>query len=158
VILHPRFFEDKFKRRARHELIPWAASLTRLPLIANGDLIGPEHAGALADRLRPACAIMLGRMAVARPWIFATWDVPSPVDLAAIWHTARHHLAEDFPPGPALRRLKMFTKYFAANFVFGHQFNVSILNAASLEDASRRAEEFFSGSPAMLTEPTLAGR
>jgi len=42
VILHPRFFEERFKRRARHELFPWAASLTRIPLIANGDVSGPD--------------------------------------------------------------------------------------------------------------------
>jgi tRNA-dihydrouridine synthase len=28
ITLHVRFFEDKFKRRARHELFQWATSLT----------------------------------------------------------------------------------------------------------------------------------
>jgi len=36
LIVHPRFFEDKFRRRAQLELLPWVATLTRLPLIANG--------------------------------------------------------------------------------------------------------------------------
>ena len=158
VILHPRFFEDKFKRRARLELIPWAVSLTRLPVIANGDLGGPEQVGEQAGHLRPASAIMLGRMAVARPWIFAAWDSPGQVDYAEVWRTMHRYIAEDFPPAVALRRLKMFTKYFAANFIFGHQFRVGVSNAPSLEEALNLANDFFSRGPATFAQPTITGR
>ena len=157
VILHPRLFEDKFKRRARMELIPWVASLTRLPLIANGDLGGPEQVAALADDLRPACAVMLGRMAIARPWVFAAWDGPVSVDVAATWHRMYDHVREDFIPAIALRRIQMFTKYYAANFMFGHQFYVDVSNAPSLEEILRRAESFFGGAPAQVTYPNVAG-
>lgn len=157
VILHTRFFEDKFKRRAQSELIPWAASLTRLPLIANGDLNGPEHVQALADQLQPATAIMLGRMAVARPWIFATWDQPTPVDLREIWLKMFQYIGEDFAPATALRRIKMFTKYFAANFQFGHSFYLKVANAPTWEEARERAVDFLSRSPALVQQPTLSG-
>jgi tRNA-dihydrouridine synthase len=157
LVLHPRFFEDKFKRRAHHELLPWVASLTRLPLIANGDLRGPEDVQARAESLRPACAVMLGRMAICRPWVFAQWERPAPVDFTAIWRTLFRYIVEDFPPAIALRRVKMFTKYFAANFAFGHSFYVSVFNAPSLAEARRRAEAFLSRSPATVAQPTLAG-
>ena len=150
VTLHPRFFEEKFRRRARMELIPWAASLTRLPLIANGDLGSPEQVRAQADHLRAACAVMLGRMAVTRPWIFAAWNGPVSVDLAAIWRKMFDYITEDFRPPIAIRRIQMFTKYFAANFAFGHQFNVEISNAPSLEEVLRRADDFFSRAPATV--------
>jgi tRNA-dihydrouridine synthase B len=156
IILNPRFFEEKNRRRARHELFPWAASLTRLPLIANGDLIGP---GSLqpAEHFQSVSAIMLGRMAVARPWVFATWDGAGSVDLAAIWHRMCEHVIEDFPPTTALRRLKMFTKYFASNFKFGHQFNVDLSQAPSLEEIQRRAGDFFSRAPVTVAVPNVAG-
>ena len=157
VTLHPRFFKDKFKRRARLELIPWAASLTRLPLIANGDLSGPEHVQAQAAHLQAACAVMLGRMAVVGPWIFAHWDRPAAVDYADIWRKMHRYIAEDFPPATALRRIKMFTKYFAANFAFGHQFRVDVSHAASLDEAQCRADEFFARAPATVGHPTVAG-
>lgn len=157
LVLHPRFFEDKFKRRARLELIPWVVSQTRLPVIANGDLAGPEHARALAEHLQPACAIMIGRMAVARPWIFATWNQAAPVDLADIWHRMARYIEEDFPPATAYRRLQMFTKYYAANFAFGHRFHVDVANAASLEEVRRRAAAFFARSPALVAAPLVAG-
>ncbi len=155
LTLHPRFFEDKFKRRARHELIPWATSLTQLPVIANGDLTGPQDVRTRFDSLRPAAGVMLGRMAIVRPWIFAAWDKPIVVDLSMIWRRMREYIIEDFPPDTALRRLKMFTKYFAHNFLFGHQFNVAISNAASLDDALNRANEFFARAPAVNPEPSI---
>ena len=157
VILHARFVEERFKRRARHELFPWAASLTRLPLIANGDLTGPETLKGRNDQIGSVSAIMLGRMAVVRPWIFATWDRPADVDLAAMWDRMCHYIMEDFPPALALRRLQMFTKYFAANFKFGHQFNVELARALSLQEIRQRAEAFFSRAPATVAQPTVAG-
>jgi tRNA-dihydrouridine synthase len=131
--------------------------LTRLPLIANGDLSGPESLSARATDFQPVSALMLGRMAVARPWIFATWDRVEPVDLGAIWCRMWDYVSEDFPPPLALRRLKMFTKYFATNFKFGHQFNVDLARAVSLEEIRRRAEAFFSRAPVTVAEPTVAG-
>lgn len=157
VILHPRFFEEKFGRRARHELFPWVASLTRLPLIANGDVSGPETLQGQAGHFQSVSAVMLGRMAVARPWIFANWDRPGSVDLAAIWNLMHQYVSEDFQPAVALRRLQMFTKYFAANFKFGHQFKVDLAHATSMDDIRQRAEDFFSRAPITVAQPTVAG-
>lgn len=156
ITLHPRFFEEKFKRRARLELIPWAVSLTRLPVIANGDLSGPEDVLAQEESLRPASAVMLGRMAIVRPWIFAAWDHPVNVDYGEIWRKMYQYIVEDFPPAVALRRIQMFTKYFATNFAFGHPFNIEVSNAKSLEEALGQANAFFSRSPAAFAHPTVA--
>ena len=157
VILHARFFEEKFKRRARHELFPWAASLTRLPLIANGDLSGPESLQGRDGHFQSVSAVMLGRMALARPWIFANWDQSRSVDLAAIWFMMHRYVTEDFRPAVALRRLQMFAKYFAANFKFGHQFKVDLSHATSLQEIQLRAEDFFSRNPVTVTQPNVAG-
>jgi tRNA-dihydrouridine synthase len=157
LILHARFFEDKFRRRVQHELFPWAASLTRLPLVANGDLVSPAAVTSLAEHLRPVAAIMIGRMAVARPWIFAAWDQPLTVDHAQVWGRFWEYCVEDFEPPVAIRRLKMFTKYFAVNFKFGHQFNSAVGSAPTLETARERAEEFLQRGPELVSEPVLAG-
>ena len=157
VILHPRFSEEKLTRRARHEFFPWAVSLTRLPLIANGDLTGVAMLRERVEHFQPVSAVMFGRMAIARPWIFSTWDRPGAVDLARIWNTMSQYVAEDFPPAAALRRLQMFTKYFAANFHFGHQFKVDLAGSTSLEEISQRAEAFFARSPLTVLQPTFAG-
>jgi tRNA-dihydrouridine synthase len=157
VTLHPRFFEDKFGRRARHETLAWASSLTRLPLIANGDLVNARQVESLAEQLKPACAIMIGRMAVVQPWLFAGWERPVAADHAAIWRKHIAYIREDFDPPVALRRAQMFAKYYSANFAFGHSFRVSIANAANLDEVIERAEAFFARSPAVLAHPMVAG-
>jgi tRNA-dihydrouridine synthase len=155
VILHPRFVEERFKRRARHELFPWAASLTRLPLIANGDITGPETLREHPEYFEPARAVMLGRMAVARPWLFSQWDQPDEVNIAAVWDKFFQYVSEDFPPAQALRRLQMFNGYFAVNFKFGHQFKVEMAQAASLPELHDRATAFFSRNPDRVPQPTI---
>jgi tRNA-dihydrouridine synthase B len=157
VTLHPRFFEDKYRRTARHHVVPWVASLTRLPLIANGDIRGRADALRQAEDLRPAAALMIGRMAIVQPWLFAAWDKAVPVDHADIWRRLCQHVKDDFAEPVALRRLQMFTKYFAANFAFGHAFNVRISQAPSLAAVEEIAGAFFAGSPAVLPEPTVSG-
>jgi tRNA-dihydrouridine synthase B len=157
LIVHPRFFEDKFRRRARVEYLPWIRSVTSLPLIANGDLNGPQEVQVRARHLEPACAVMIGRMAIARPWLFAAWEGELPVDAAAVWFRHLAYLVEDFPPLGALRRIKMFTKYYAANFAFGHSFRVGLNNTRSIAEAQAVATAFFEGSPALVPQPLVAG-
>lgn len=157
VIVHPRFFEDKFRRRARVEWLPWIRSVISLPMIANGDLNGPNEVWLRARHLEPACAVMIGRMAIARPWLFAAWDHGFPVDPAEVWIRHLGYLLEDFPPITALRRIKMFTKYYAANFAFGHQFRVGLNNARSIAEARGVATAFFERGPALVRQPLVAG-
>ncbi len=157
VTVHPRFFEDKFRRRARLELIPWVASLTRMPVIANGDLHGGDHVRRLGEPLRAARGVMIGRMAIVQPWVFAAWDGPVTVDYAEVWQRMFQFIVEDFPPATALRRVRMFTKYYAANFQFGHSFRVAVNNAASLEAAREWAEDFLGRAPVVVPDPNPAG-
>ena len=157
VILHPRFFEDKFKRRARHELYAWAASLTRLPLIANGDITGPGTIRESPALFEPTRGLMIGRMAVVRPWLFASWEKPVNADYAGTWNRLCDYVCEDFPPERALGRMKVFTKYYARNFRFGHGFDTAVQNAPTLEAARERAGAFLGASPALDAEPSLMG-
>ena len=157
VTVHPRFFEDKFRGRSRLELIPRVASLTRLPLIANGDLVSRAQVESCADQLRAAAAVMFGRLAVVRPWLFAAWDQPVAVDYAEIWRTMYRYITEDFSPSVAIRRIKMFTKYYAANFKFGHPFYIAVFNAPTLEAVQQLADNFFARSPVTVSSPNVAG-
>ena len=157
ITLHVRFFEDKFKRRARHELFQWATSLTTLPIIANGDITAPalvqQHAGLFAS----VSGLMIGRMAIARPWIFAGWRQPVEVDMGEVWRRLHGYVCEDFPPEKALRRIRLFSRYYARNYLFGHHFAVAIDNAPTLEAARERADAFFATRPDVLQEPSMQG-
>lgn len=157
LTLHVRFFEDKFKRRARHELFQWATSLTRLPIIANGDITSRELIDGNAALFSSVGGLMIGRMAIARPWTFAGWRQPVQVDHAEVWRRLYRYILEDFPPEPALRRIRLFSRYYARNFLFGHQFAVAVDNAPDVAEALRRADAFFATQPDLLPEPSLQG-
>lgn len=157
IVLHPRFAEDKFKRSARNEIYSRAASLTRVPLIASGDIVGPETVRENSDHLKSVSAIMIGRMAVARPWVFASWDQPMNVDYAEVWRRLFEYICEDFEPEVAISRVKIFTEYYARNFQFGHSFYTAVQNTPTLDAARERAEAFFESSPALNSKPSLMG-
>lgn len=157
ITLHTRFFEDKFKRRSRHELFAWATTLTKLPIIANGDITSPRTVGENQELFKSVSGFMIGRMAIARPWIFAAWNQPVEVDYAEVWRRLHGYICEDFQPEVAIKRIRLFTKYYARNFHFGHTFNTAIHNAPTPEAALERAEAFFAVPQPIHDEPTLMG-
>lgn len=157
VTVHPRFFEDKFKRRVRHEEFPWIVAQTRLPVIANGDLDSPAVVRAEAPRLEGAAALMIGRMAVARPWVFAAWDGPVAIDPRAVWMRMADELETDFAPPQALGRLRLFTRYYGRNFAFGHTLWRGVHNAADLLAARDAADRFFATDHPLVEHPSMQG-
>lgn len=158
LTLHPRFTEQKFKRSAHHALFAEVAATTRLPVIASGDILGREQAGALAARLAPAAGIMIGRMAAAQPWCFAKWHNPAlVVDYSDVWSRLCDYLAEDFPPDKALLRLQRLAPYFARNFHFGHTFFSKVDAAPDLATARARGAAFLAQSPEPATRVAVNG-
>lgn len=69
LALHGRTREDMYLNTARYELIKNVKELIHIPVIANGDIDSPEKAKYVLD-YTGADAIMIGRAAQGRPWIF----------------------------------------------------------------------------------------
>lgn len=158
LTLHPRFAEEKFKRSARHAIYADLAAVTRLPIIANGDITGLAYAHAHVGQLAPAAGIMVGRMAAAQPWFFAEWHHPGrTVNFLEVWGRLCDCIVEDFPVHQSLSRIKIIAPYFARNFLFGHTFYAMIQSAPDLETARGRADAFLLQSPEPATGVTLEG-
>ncbi|MDR2305492.1 MAG: tRNA-dihydrouridine synthase family protein [Treponema sp.] len=72
VTLHPRNASEKFKRRARWDYVGRLKQELSIPVVGNGDI---DSAEALAEKAgpqgSPCDAVMPGRAAVQKPWIFA---------------------------------------------------------------------------------------
>ena len=69
LALHGRTREDMYLNTARYDLIKEVKQLIRIPVVANGDIDSPEKAKYVLD-YTGADAIMIGRAAQGRPWIF----------------------------------------------------------------------------------------
>lgn len=69
IALHGRTREDMYHGAARYELIREVKRAVRIPVIANGDITSPQKARAVLE-FTGADAVMIGRAAQGRPWIF----------------------------------------------------------------------------------------
>lgn len=151
ITVHPRFAKQHLKRHAQHQLLGWIAGTTALPIIANGDIRGPSTIARHPERFSHAAGIMVGRAAIARPWIFAAWRDPGfKADHLDTWRRFYSYVQEDFQPGRALEPLKRFAGYYAQNFLFGHSFHTALRNAGTVEAVNEAAVRFLSHSPALV--------
>ena len=158
LTIHPRYSEEKLKRSARHALYAELAAETRLPIIANGDILGRDFVCDHSAQLAPTAGLMIGRMVAARPWFFAKWQHPElTVDYLAVWNRLCDYIAEDFPARHTLGRIKILAPYFARNFLFGHTLFSKIQSSPDFGTARSRAADFLLQSPDLATNVTLGG-
>ena len=97
LIVHPRVREDYYKGKIRMESFAYALEQSRCSVSYNGNLFSAADASALMEEIvgqdEPSdkgemqkktklAALMVGRGAVARPWIFGeVWNLPSSTHL-----------------------------------------------------------------------------
>ena len=145
VTVHPRFSNEKLKRRARWREFPWIAAQTCLPLIGNGDIRSPRDVIEHSEFFEPLAGLMLGRIAAQKPWIFREFSGLQPINIsyAEIWDRLCRYTIEDFPPEKVISRMKEFTAYFAQNFFFGHELFRASRRARDIEELRSSALRFF---------------
>jgi len=69
IAVHGRTREQGYKGQAEYDTVSAVKAALRIPVVANGDIDSPEKARAVLDATG-ADAIMIGRAAQGRPWIF----------------------------------------------------------------------------------------
>ena len=102
--------------------------------------------------------VALGRMAIARPWIFAEWvdDLKPGSDIFG--DAARQLaglLAVHYDPKSAIRRFKRFAYYFSANFRYGHSLCSQLANASDMSGFVQIIDRFFESPPDLTSRPNL---
>ncbi len=157
LIFHPRVAPDRRSRPPRWEYIGLVKQAVSIPVFGNGDVFDRDDCRRIIEKT--GCdGVALGRMAIARPWIFAEWTndlKPGPdIYLEAALQLAGL-LVKHYEPIPAIRRFKRFANYFAANFKFGHMLNSRLLNAADMVQVEQILQRFFDNSPDLVSRPNL---
>jgi tRNA-dihydrouridine synthase B len=157
VTFHPRVAPDRRTRPPRWEYIGLVKQALKIPVFGNGDVFDPDACRRMV-RLTGCDGVALGRIAVARPWVFAEWTAgftPGP----EIFQTAAKELlglmARHFDERAAVRRFRKFTLYFAANFSFGHTLYSRIQNAGSLAQIAAALDAFFASPPDLAAAPNM---
>lgn len=122
LTFHPRVAPDRRSRPPRWEQITDVVQAVSIPVLGNGDVRDAASCARMVHET--GCAgVAIGRMAIARPWIFGELRglyVPdeSSFEQATLQLIAR--IWEHFSPERAIKIYKKAVLYIAANFVFGH--------------------------------------
>ncbi|OQY20438.1 MAG: dihydrouridine synthase [Desulfobacteraceae bacterium 4572_35.1] len=82
LILHPRTVEQKYTGRADHEITRRVVAVSKIPIIANGDVVCAEQGRQLLKR-SGAAGLMLGRGAIADPLLFQRIRGLAPATVSA---------------------------------------------------------------------------
>ena len=157
LTFHPRVAPDRRNRPPRWEYIGRVKAAVCIPVIGNGDVFDAD------DCLRmlhtTGCdGVALGRMAIAKPWLFAQWtkDIEPPDSIykdAALRFSAL--LQQYFDLKNALRRYKRYASYLAANFAFGNSLFNRLRNATDFGTIDSVLHDFFRNDPRRRKLPNL---
>lgn len=150
ITIHARLYGEKFCRKPRWSVIGEIKDSVSVPVIANGGIFSVEDARRCL-KLSGADGLMIGRGAVARPWLCRDiaeeiYGIAAPGSLRSrgdIFLEFIELLEQQFSPERRLGRLKQFTHYYASSFSFGHHFVTAIQTSTSMPQASSRAKDFF---------------
>ncbi|MCP4746979.1 MAG: tRNA-dihydrouridine synthase family protein [Desulfobacteraceae bacterium] len=157
LTFHPRVAPDRRARHPKWEYIGLVKQAVRIPVFGNGNVFD-EHDCLKMMESTDCDGVALGRIAIARPWVFTQWgsDDPSPDDLHR--RTAMRLLTlteKHFDPLKGLRRYKRYASYLAANFAFGNSLFNKIRIAADYEQIEAILTAFFDTNPAVLKRPNM---
>jgi len=136
LAIHGRTRACGFSGSAEYDTIAAVKADIAIPVIANGDIDTPEDAKRVLDYTR-ADAIMIGRAAQGRPWMFGEIDhylrtgehLPHP-EVSAIHRVLSDHLADlyDFygeftGVRVARKHISWYTRGLAGSAAFRHNMN-----------------------------------
>jgi len=152
LAIHGRTRACAYRGQAEYDTIAAVKTSISIPVIANGDITTPEKAREVLD-YTGADAVMIGRAAQGRPWIFRETDhylttgsfLPPP-EVAEIQRVLIDHLQELYHfygeySGVRIARkhISWYTRGLAGSAAFRHAMN----RLATVEEQLAATQQFF---------------
>src|SRR5262245_24249085 len=134
ITVHPRTRSQQFTGRAPWDVIAEVVAAVRVPVTGNGDVRSVDDAGAMVAATGCA-AVMVGRGALGRPWIFRGVEV-SRAERAVV---IRRHCAlieAHLPERPALVQLKKHLAWYSEGLPFAARSRPAIFAARSAAEVT----------------------
>ncbi|MGN6281365.1 tRNA dihydrouridine synthase DusB [Frateuria sp.] len=158
--VHGRTRADKYEGEAEYDTIAAVKAAVRIPVLANGDITSPERARHVLD-MTGADALMIGRGAQGRPWIFrevahylATGEKlpePTPAEVGAILLGHLEHLYAFYGEHAGVRIARKHLGWYAKDRPENAAFRHVVNRAESAAEQLRLTHEYFeslaSGTP-----------
>ncbi len=157
LTFHPRVAPDRRSRPPKWEYIRMVKEAVSVPVFGNGDVFDRNDCRKMLETT--GCdGIALGRIAVAKPWIFSLWTGGAEPGLDIYLDSAirlTSLLTKHYDPTAALRRFKKFALYFSANFRFGHTLCKRIRKAQDMEQIKSVLYDFFKEGADVAARPNM---
>jgi tRNA-dihydrouridine synthase B len=157
LTFHPRLAPDRRNRPPRWEYIARVKAAVTIPVFGNGDVFDAEDCLRML-RTTGCDGVALGRIAIARPWLFRQWihgdEPPAAIgkDVSLRLSVLLQHY---FDFKSALRRFQRYAPYLASNFAFGNTLFNRLRNAADFKVIEAALEDFFRSNPPLRRRPNL---
>jgi tRNA-dihydrouridine synthase B len=156
LTLHGRTRADGYKGDAEYETIAAVKSLVKIPVVANGDIRTPEKAKYVLE-VTGADAIMIGRAAQGRPWIFREVEhylktgtyLPAPL-VTEVSSLMDRHLREHYAfygEFMGVRTARKHIGWYVQDLVDGEAFRQSMNLLTSCDEQLDAVKIFFDSRP-----------
>ncbi|GAB6097144.1 tRNA-dihydrouridine synthase family protein [Desulfatiferula olefinivorans] len=157
LTFHPRVAPDRRGRAPRWDHIRRVKEAVAIPVFGNGNVFDSADCRRMIEET--GCdGVALGRIALVKPWIFATLTrgfVPEkdayPRYLLDFLDGLEHH----FDDRTALKMFKKNAIYFAANHTFGHAIWSRLIRADDTAQLRKNIRAVYADFPALSPRPNL---
>ncbi|HKY91375.1 MAG TPA: tRNA dihydrouridine synthase DusB [Nevskiaceae bacterium] len=154
LAVHGRTREDHYEGRAEYETIAAVKRSVAIPVMANGDIVDGASARAVLEATG-VNALMIGRAAQGRPWIFrqiatylATGVAPPEPSMTEAGRILLHHLDDlhaFYGEGRGVRVARKHIQWYCQSHAGSEAFWSSINQVACAKEQRSRVEAFFFG-------------
>ncbi|MEO7071819.1 MAG: tRNA dihydrouridine synthase DusB [Rhodanobacter sp.] len=152
LAVHGRTRADRYAGEAEYETITAVKASVRIPVFANGDVITPQRARQVLD-ITGADALMIGRGAQGRPWIFreiahylatgTTLPEPAPDEVCAILTGHLEHLYAFYGEQAGVRIARKHLGWYAKDRAENAAFRQVVNRAESANEQLRLTRDYF---------------
>ncbi|PID77726.1 MAG: tRNA-dihydrouridine synthase [Deltaproteobacteria bacterium] len=158
LTFHPRIAPDRRSRPPKHEYTKILKENINIPVFANGNIFTFDDAKKIIEKT--SCdGISIGRIAVAKPWIFASWTSQKIFGYEIYEYTlkkALKYFTYFYGDKYGIKLFKKFYIFFCANFKFGNQFSgLFYKNTESVKDVNEKIAFLFKNKPETVERPNL---
>jgi tRNA-dihydrouridine synthase B len=152
LTLHGRTRADLYEGAAEYDTIAQVKAAISIPVIANGDIDSPQKAKEVLD-YTGADAVMIGRAAMGRPWIFREIDhylqsgqTLAPPALIEIRDLLLHHLQDHYQfygEFTGVRTARKHIGWYLQNVPEGHTLTARINTIDNTAEQARVVQQWF---------------
>jgi len=157
LVFHPRVSPDRRSRPPKWQHIKTVKEAATIPVFGNGNVFNAADLTRMVGTT--GCdGVSLGRIAIARPFVFAEILEGKTFGPEIYPRVALHFIdlvEEAFDPGYAVRLFKKFALYFAANFKFGHPVFKKLAYADTLDGLRENVHNTFAEPLDLASTPNL---